>query len=46
MHHDVSRDSPPTFFIKPHAKDKHGGSQSFVLQESHGGIVDGENTST
>jgi hypothetical protein len=25
MHHDVSRDAPPTFFIKPHAKDKHGG---------------------
>jgi hypothetical protein len=25
MHHDASRDAPPTSFIKPHAKDKHGG---------------------
>jgi hypothetical protein len=23
MHHDASRDAPPTFFIKPHARDKH-----------------------
>jgi hypothetical protein len=29
---------PPTSFIKPHAKYKHGGggSQGFVLQEYHG----------
>jgi hypothetical protein len=26
MHHDTSRDAPPTSFIKPHAKDKHGGA--------------------
>jgi hypothetical protein len=26
MHHDASRDAPPTSFIKPHAKDKHGGA--------------------
>jgi hypothetical protein len=25
MHHDTSRDAPPTYFIKPHAKYKHGG---------------------
>jgi hypothetical protein len=25
MHHDTSRDAPPTSFIKPHAKYKHGG---------------------
>jgi hypothetical protein len=25
MHHDASQDAPPTSFIKPHAKDKHGG---------------------
>jgi hypothetical protein len=25
MHHDTSWDAPPTYFIKPHAKDKHGG---------------------
>jgi hypothetical protein len=25
MHHDASRDAPLTSFIKPHAKDKHGG---------------------
>lgn len=24
MHHDTSRDAPPTSFIKPHAKYKHG----------------------
>jgi hypothetical protein len=24
MHHDTSWDAPPTSFIKPHAKDKHG----------------------
>jgi hypothetical protein len=24
MHHDASWDAPPTSFIKPHAKDKHG----------------------
>jgi hypothetical protein len=24
MHHDASRDAPPTSFIKPHAKYKHG----------------------
>jgi hypothetical protein len=24
MHHDASRDAPPTSFIKSHAKDKHG----------------------
>jgi hypothetical protein len=38
MHHDPSRDAPPTSFIKPHEKDKHGGSQGFVLQEYHGGM--------
>jgi hypothetical protein len=27
---------PPTSFIKPHAKYKHGGSQGLVLQEYHG----------
>jgi hypothetical protein len=26
MHHDASRDAPPTSFIKPHTKDKHGGA--------------------
>jgi hypothetical protein len=26
MPHDASRDAPPTSFIKPHAKDKHGGA--------------------
>jgi hypothetical protein len=26
MHHDTSWDAPPTSFIKPHAKDKHGGA--------------------
>jgi hypothetical protein len=26
MHHDTSRDAPPTSFIKPHAKYKHGGA--------------------
>jgi hypothetical protein len=25
MHHDASRDAPPTSFIKSHAKDKHRG---------------------
>jgi single-stranded DNA-specific DHH superfamily exonuclease len=25
MHHDASRDAPPTLIIKPHAKDKNGG---------------------
>jgi hypothetical protein len=25
MHHNTSRDAPPTSFIKPHAKYKHGG---------------------
>jgi hypothetical protein len=25
MHHDPSRGAPPTSFIKPHAKYKHGG---------------------
>jgi hypothetical protein len=25
MHCDTSWDAPPTYFIKPHAKDKHGG---------------------
>jgi hypothetical protein len=25
MHHDASRDVAPTFIIKAHAKDKHGG---------------------
>jgi hypothetical protein len=24
MHHDTSWDAPPTYFIKPHAKYKHG----------------------
>jgi hypothetical protein len=27
MHHDASRDAPPTSFIKPHAKDKHGSEE-------------------
>jgi hypothetical protein len=26
MHHDTSRDAPPTSFIKRHAKYKHGGA--------------------
>jgi hypothetical protein len=26
MHHDTSRDAPPTSFIKPHAKYKHRGA--------------------
>jgi hypothetical protein len=26
MHHDPSWDAPPTSFIKPHAKYKHGGA--------------------
>jgi hypothetical protein len=26
MHHDPSRDAPPTSFITPHAKYKHGGA--------------------
>jgi hypothetical protein len=26
MHHDTSGDAPPTYFIKPHAKYKHGGA--------------------
>jgi hypothetical protein len=26
MHHDASRDAPPTSFIKPHAKYKHVGA--------------------
>jgi hypothetical protein len=25
MHHDASQDAPSTSFIKPNAKDKHGG---------------------
>jgi hypothetical protein len=25
MHHDKSWDAPPTYFIKPHEKDNHGG---------------------
>jgi hypothetical protein len=31
MHHYASRDAPPTFFIKPHAKDKHGGPSKALL---------------
>jgi hypothetical protein len=27
MHHDASWDAPSTSFIKPHAKEKHGGGQ-------------------
>jgi hypothetical protein len=27
MHHDASREAPPTFNMKAHAKDKHGGGQ-------------------
>jgi hypothetical protein len=26
MHRDTSRDAPPTYFIKPHAKYKRGGA--------------------
>jgi hypothetical protein len=26
MHHDTSWGAPPTYFIKPHAKYKHGGA--------------------
>jgi hypothetical protein len=26
MHHDASRDAPPTLIVKPHAKDKNGGA--------------------
>jgi hypothetical protein len=28
MHHDTSWDAPSTYFIEPHAKDKHGGKPS------------------
>jgi hypothetical protein len=38
MHHDASRDAPPTTFIKPHTKEKHGSNQGFVLQEYHEGM--------
>jgi hypothetical protein len=38
MNHDASQDAPPTFIIKAHAKNKHWGSQGFVLQESHGSV--------
>jgi hypothetical protein len=38
MHHDASRDAPPTSFIKPHAKDKNGWGASIALQEIHGGM--------
>jgi hypothetical protein len=38
MHHDASLDALPTTFIKPHAKEKHGGSQGLILQEYHGGM--------
>jgi hypothetical protein len=31
MHHDASRDALPTSFIKPHAKDKHGGKLRLCL---------------
>jgi hypothetical protein len=31
MHHDASRDAPPTFVIKAHAKDKHGGAATTFL---------------
>jgi hypothetical protein len=40
MHYDASWDAPPTSFIKPHAKYKHGGgSQGFVLKEYNGGML-------
>jgi hypothetical protein len=38
MHHDASRDAPPTSFIKPHAKDKNVWGASIALQEIHGGM--------
>jgi hypothetical protein len=31
MHHDASEDAPSTSFIKPHAKDKHGGGAAKAL---------------
>jgi hypothetical protein len=31
MHHDASRDALPTYFIKPHANDKHGGGAAKAL---------------
>jgi hypothetical protein len=31
MHHDTSWDAPPTYFIKTHAKDKHGGGAAKAL---------------
>jgi hypothetical protein len=31
MHRDTSWDAPPTYFIKPHAKDKHGGGAAKAL---------------
>jgi hypothetical protein len=33
MYHDASRDAPSTSFIKPHAKDKHGGQQRLGFAE-------------
>jgi hypothetical protein len=32
MYHGASQDARPTTFIKPHAKDKHGGSQGFFCR--------------
>jgi hypothetical protein len=32
MHHDASRDAPPTSFIKPHAKDKHGAAKDLFCR--------------
>jgi hypothetical protein len=33
MYHDASRDAPSTSFIKPHAKDKHGGQPRLGFAE-------------
>jgi hypothetical protein len=31
VHHDTSWDALPTYFIKPHAKDKHGGAAKVLF---------------
>jgi hypothetical protein len=35
MHHDASWDAPSTYFIKQHAKDKHGGQPRLGFAGMH-----------
>jgi hypothetical protein len=34
MHHDTSWGAPPTYFIKPHAKYKHGGAAKALFSRN------------